>query len=177
MYLSKHDYCKVCRHFISRDSHQLVWPHLPTFLTGSSFGIFYVMLKDIELTRSIWKLRALRLFAYLNFIFLYSQASGKWMNFIVLGELIYSWFFNNTRLIPTAGNPEWGYPYTTIFLGIFILLELLNPTVISEWVSWGCNDCRWVITQCYGFMGKYHFQCTCGILYLQMEMVIESWFI
>ncbi|KAG6577991.1 acyltransferase family [Phytophthora cinnamomi] len=133
---------------VSRQSHMPMRPHIGTFLTGSLAAVVFVKLdlwmKKTKFTFRLWHTVLLRVAEWLSISMLLS---------VCFRGLLFTWVHPNPALPPD------GFPYTSAFLAIIFVIEMLRPSWVSTSLEW--NVLR--------FWGKISFS-----VYLMHTFIIEN---
>ncbi|OWZ17700.1 Acyltransferase [Phytophthora megakarya] len=134
--------------FVYRTSHMPMRPHISTFVTGSLAAVVFVKL-DLWIQRNEFKFRwwhmlLLRTVEALAIAMLLS---------VCFRGLLFDWVHEN------PAPPPKGFPYTSAFLAIVFVIEMIKPSCVSTMLEW--NILR--------FWGKISFS-----VYLLHTFVIEN---
>ncbi|KAE9339607.1 hypothetical protein PF008_g11493 [Phytophthora fragariae] len=131
-----------------RQSHMPMRPHIATFLTGSLAAVVFVKLdswmKETKFTFRLWHVVLLRAVEWLSISMLLS---------VIFRGLLFTWVHPNPALPPD------GFPYTSAFLAIIFVIEMMRPSWVSTMLEW--NVLR--------FWGKISFS-----IYLMHSFIVEN---
>ncbi|GMF44777.1 unnamed protein product [Phytophthora fragariaefolia] len=133
---------------VYRQSHMPMRPHIATFLTGSLAAVVFVKLdlwmKQTNFTLRLWHTVLLRTVEWLSISMLLS---------VCFRGLLFNWVHPNPALPPD------GFPYTSAFLAIIFVIEMIRPSWVSTSLEW--NVLR--------FWGKISFS-----IYLMHSFIVEN---
>ncbi|KAL7693406.1 putative acyltransferase 3 [Plasmopara halstedii] len=114
-----------------RDDHQPLRPHISTFLTGSVAAVVFIQMDSwIQTTGFVfrwWHTLLLRTVEYLAISMLLS---------VTFRGLLFTWVIENP--MPDLK----GAPYSSAFLAIIIVIEMIKPSCVSRMLEWNVL-CTW----------------------------------
>ncbi|KAG2838302.1 hypothetical protein PC119_g5161 [Phytophthora cactorum] len=134
--------------FVYRASHLPMRPHIWTFLTGSLSAVVFVKLdlwiKKTEFVFQWWHTILVRAVEALAISMLLS---------VCFRGLLFTWVHENPAPAPK------GFPYTSAFLAIIFVIEMIKPSCVSTMLEWSV----------FRFWGKISFS-----IYLMHSFVIYN---
>ncbi|KAF1787259.1 hypothetical protein GQ600_17773 [Phytophthora cactorum] len=111
--------------FVYRASHLPMRPHIWTFLTGSLSAVVFVKLdlwiKKTEFVFQWWHTILVRAVEALAISMLLS---------VCFRGLLFTWVHENPAPAPK------GFPYTSAFLAIIFVIEMIKPSCVSTMLEW-----------------------------------------
>ncbi|KAF4131103.1 hypothetical protein GN958_ATG19738 [Phytophthora infestans] len=111
--------------FTYRASHMPMRPYIPTFLTGSLSAVVFVKvdlwIKKTEFIFQWWHTTIVRVVEALAIAMLLS---------VCFRGLLFDWVYENPAPAPK------GFPYTSAFLAVIFVIEMINPSCVSTMLEW-----------------------------------------
>ncbi|KAL4138440.1 hypothetical protein PRIC2_001946 [Phytophthora ramorum] len=111
--------------YVYRASHMPLQPHLSTFMTGSLAAVVFVKLdmwmKKTDLQFRWWHTLLLRVAEGLAIAMTLS---------VCFRGILFDWVAAN------PAPPPKGFPYTSAFLGVIIIVEMIRPSWVSTTFEW-----------------------------------------
>ncbi|KAG7376937.1 hypothetical protein PHYPSEUDO_012399 [Phytophthora pseudosyringae] len=111
--------------YVYRASHMPMRPHISTFLTGSLAGVIFVKL-------DMWMKKTTFEFRWWHTIFVRAVealAISMLLSVCFRGQLFH-WVHENPAPAPN------GFPYTSAFLAVIIVIEMIKPSCVSTMLEW-----------------------------------------
>ncbi|CEG41641.1 acyltransferase family [Plasmopara halstedii] len=111
--------------FGERQSHAPMRPHISTFLTGSLAATVYVKADMwIKKTKFVFRCRHIILVRAIEGLTILMLLS------VCFRGLLFNWIHQNPAPRPI------GFPYTSAFLAIILVIEVINPSCVASMLEW-----------------------------------------